>query len=65
MTKAISYAAVSAKEKLGPYAFERREVGAKDVQIEILFCGVCIPICTLRAMNGKTLFTRLSQAMRS
>ena len=41
MTKAISYAAVSAKEKLGPYAFERREVGAKDVQIEILFCGVC------------------------
>lgn len=41
MTKAISYAAVSAKEKLGSYAFERREVGAKDVQIEILFCGVC------------------------
>ena len=41
MTKAISYAAVSAKEKLAPYQFERREVGAKDIQIEILFCGVC------------------------
>jgi alcohol dehydrogenase (NADP+) len=41
MTKAISYAAVSAKEKLVPFKFERREVGAKDIQIEILFCGVC------------------------
>ena len=41
MTKAISYAAISAKEKLAPFKFERREVSAKDVQIEILFCGVC------------------------
>lgn len=41
MTKVISYAAVSAKEKLAPFKFERREVGAKDIQIEILFCGVC------------------------
>lgn len=41
MSKAISYAAVSAKEKLAPFKFERREVGAKDIQIEILFCGVC------------------------
>jgi alcohol dehydrogenase (NADP+) len=41
MNKAISYAAHSAKEKLVPYHFERREVGAKDIQIEILFCGVC------------------------
>ena len=41
MSKAISYAAVSAKEKLAPLSFERREVGAKDIQIEILFCGVC------------------------
>ena len=41
MTKAISYAAVSAKDKLAPFKFERREVGPKDIQIEILFCGVC------------------------
>ncbi len=41
MNKVISYAAVSAKEKLAPLPIERREVGAKDVQIEILFCGVC------------------------
>ena len=36
MSKVISYAAVSAKEKLAPLHIERREVGAKDVQIEIL-----------------------------
>ncbi len=41
MSKVISYAAISAKEKLAPMLIERREVGAKDVQIEILFCGVC------------------------
>jgi alcohol dehydrogenase (NADP+) len=41
MTKAISYAAHSAKEPLSFLKFERREVGPKDVQVEILFCGVC------------------------
>jgi alcohol dehydrogenase (NADP+) len=41
MSKVISYAAHSAKEKLVPFNIERREVSAKDVQIEILFCGVC------------------------
>jgi uncharacterized zinc-type alcohol dehydrogenase-like protein len=35
------YAAQSAKEALGPYAFTRREPRANDVVIEILFCGVC------------------------
>ncbi|WP_025870347.1 NAD(P)-dependent alcohol dehydrogenase [Methylobacillus glycogenes] len=41
MTKAISYAAHDPKSPLAPFAFERREVGAEDVEIEILFCGVC------------------------
>lgn len=41
MSKVIGYAAYSAKEALKPFNFERRIVGAKDVQIEILFCGVC------------------------
>jgi len=41
MHKINGYAAHSAKEALVPFTFERREVGAKDVQIEILFCGVC------------------------
>jgi len=38
---AKGYAATSAAAPLGLWQFERREVGAKDVQIEILYCGVC------------------------
>ncbi|WP_158795658.1 NAD(P)-dependent alcohol dehydrogenase [Pedobacter sp. L105] len=36
-----SYAAYAAEKPLAPYALDRREPGAKDVEIEILFCGVC------------------------
>jgi hypothetical protein len=35
------YAAHSALEPLKPFSFERREPTPTDVQIEILFCGVC------------------------
>ncbi|NSL90521.1 NAD(P)-dependent alcohol dehydrogenase [Chitinophaga solisilvae] len=41
MTEAKAYAAQSATTPLGPWNFERREVGPHDVQIEILYCGVC------------------------
>ena len=41
MHQVKGYATHSAKASLAPFSFERREVGAKDVQIEILFCGVC------------------------
>jgi uncharacterized zinc-type alcohol dehydrogenase-like protein len=41
MIPAKGYAAPSAKVPLGPFKFERREVGPHDVQIEILYCGVC------------------------
>ncbi|MBC7697193.1 MAG: NAD(P)-dependent alcohol dehydrogenase [Bacteroidia bacterium] len=41
MSKVIGYAAHSAKEKLVPFNFERRSLGVKDIQIDILFCGVC------------------------
>ncbi|MBI3828810.1 MAG: NAD(P)-dependent alcohol dehydrogenase [Planctomycetes bacterium] len=41
MIKTLGYAAKSATAALGEFAFERREPGALDVQIEILFCGVC------------------------
>jgi len=41
MIKAKGYAAQSAKSELGPWSFERREVGPHDVQFDILFCGVC------------------------
>ena len=35
------YAAHSAASPLEPFSFDRREPGPKDIQIEILFCGVC------------------------
>ena len=36
-----SYAAQSALLPLGPFRIQRRDPGAQDVQIEILYCGVC------------------------
>lgn len=41
MIQAKGYAAQKANEKLAPWNFERREVGNHDVQIAILYCGVC------------------------
>jgi len=35
------YAAQSATSPLAPFAFERRDPGPVDVQIDIVFCGVC------------------------
>ncbi|SEL01075.1 NAD(P)-dependent alcohol dehydrogenase [Parapedobacter koreensis] len=41
MIAAKGYAAQSANDTLAPWNFERRDVGPHDVQIEILYCGVC------------------------
>jgi len=41
MLVCTGFAAPSATEKLGKISFNRRDIGARDVQIEILFCGVC------------------------
>src|ERR1700686_255845 len=41
MQKTKGYAAAAAKAPLGPFAFERRDVGEGDVAIEIKYCGVC------------------------
>jgi uncharacterized zinc-type alcohol dehydrogenase-like protein len=41
MTESFGYAAQSENTPLTPFTFERREPGPHDVQIEILFCGVC------------------------
>jgi uncharacterized zinc-type alcohol dehydrogenase-like protein len=35
------YAAQSATTPLAPFAFERRDPGPADVQIDIVYCGVC------------------------
>jgi uncharacterized zinc-type alcohol dehydrogenase-like protein len=37
----LGYAAPSAKAELTPYQFERRDIRADDVVIEILYCGIC------------------------
>jgi uncharacterized zinc-type alcohol dehydrogenase-like protein len=41
MIPAKAYAAQNANSSLSPFTFERRDLRAHDVQIEILFCGVC------------------------
>jgi uncharacterized zinc-type alcohol dehydrogenase-like protein len=41
MPQTQAYAAPAVNEPLAPFQFERREVGPTDVQIEILYCGVC------------------------
>ena len=41
MIKTSGYAAYNAHSALAPFSFERREPNADDVQIEILYCGVC------------------------
>lgn len=41
MVQTISYAAQNAKTPLAPFNFERRDPGANDILIDILYCGVC------------------------
>ena len=38
---AKGYAAFDPKSPLGPFSFDRRAPGPRDVQIEVLYCGVC------------------------
>jgi alcohol dehydrogenase (NADP+) len=39
--KTSAYAAQTATDQLTPFDIQRREVGNRDVQIDILYCGVC------------------------
>ena len=41
MPKVPAYAATSAGAPLAPFTIERREPGAHDVVIDILYCGIC------------------------
>ncbi|RZJ53229.1 MAG: NAD(P)-dependent alcohol dehydrogenase, partial [Flavobacterium sp.] len=41
MTQVKAYAAYDAQTPLKPFEFERKELGAKEIQIDILFSGVC------------------------
>jgi uncharacterized zinc-type alcohol dehydrogenase-like protein len=56
-SQANSYAAYSADTPFAPFSFERRDVGPRDVAIDILFCGVChSDLHTARAEWGGTLY---------
>ena len=39
--KTKAYAALTGSTPLAPYTIDRREAGANDVAIDILYCGVC------------------------
>ena len=41
MSQAKAYAARSATTPLAPFSFERRALRDNDVNIDILYCGVC------------------------
>lgn len=41
MSTINAYAAQDAVSPVGPFTINRRETGAHDVQIEIMYCGVC------------------------
>jgi alcohol dehydrogenase (NADP+) len=53
--KAFGYAAQDSSTPLAPFSFERRDPKENDVQIEILYCGVChSDLHTARAEWGGT-----------
>lgn len=41
LKKTAGYAATSASSKLAPFSFDRRPVGPNDIEMDILYCGVC------------------------
>src|SRR5437762_9548754 len=41
MPNTKAYAAYNPKDPLAPYSFDRRDVRPNDVQVEILYSGVC------------------------
>lgn len=54
MIAAKGIAAFSAKEPLGPYAFQRRDPKENDVVIDIKYCGIChSDIHTVRSEWGE------------
>jgi alcohol dehydrogenase (NADP+) len=55
--KTNAYAAHNATAPLAPFSFQRRDLGQHDVQIEILYCGVChSDLHTVRSEWGGTTY---------
>lgn len=57
MTSAIGIAAHDAQSALSLWHFDRRVPGVRDVQIDILFCGIChSDLHTVRGEWGKVIY---------
>jgi uncharacterized zinc-type alcohol dehydrogenase-like protein len=57
MISTSAYAGFSATTPLGPHTIDRRDPGPRDVQIEILYCGVChSDLHTVRSEWGKATY---------
>jgi alcohol dehydrogenase (NADP+) len=55
--KTSAYAAQTATTPLAPFNLQRRDVGKRDVEIEILYCGVChSDLHTVRGEWGGTTY---------
>lgn len=55
-----AYAAHSATEPLAPWEFERRQLRDNDVQIDIIYCGVChSDLHTVRGEWGPTYYPQV------
>lgn len=57
MNQTKGYAAQNATEPLVPFDFERRDLRSEDVQVEIMYCGVChSDLHTVRSEWGPTAY---------
>src|SRR3954463_9650402 len=57
MIDTLAYAATSPTSSFSPFTFARRDPTPSDVQIDILFCGVChSDLHTARGEWGGTVF---------
>src|SRR5690242_2409741 len=57
MKEVKSYAAQAADQPLGPWSVDRREPTDDDLEIQILYCGVChSDIHTARNEWGRTIY---------
>jgi uncharacterized zinc-type alcohol dehydrogenase-like protein len=57
MITSIGYAAPDSRSPLAPFRFERRDPAPHDVQLDILFCGVChSDLHVVRSEWGRTTY---------
>ena len=60
----LGYAAHTATSALAPFQFQRRDQRKSDVEIEIIYCGVCHSDLHRLAMTGGIVFTQWCQDMK-